>query len=40
MLTDVMHDALATTGERRRKSVRGCVVSPDLAVLNLVIVKK
>jgi small subunit ribosomal protein S6e len=28
------------TGERRRKSVRGCIVSPDLAVLNLVIVKK
>jgi len=27
-------------GERRRKSVRGCIVSPDLAVLNLVIVKK
>ncbi|KAG6384872.1 hypothetical protein SASPL_153691 [Salvia splendens] len=28
------------TGERRRKSVRGCIVSPDLSVLNLVIVKK
>eukprot|EP00201_Polytomella_parva_P008729 CAMPEP_0175051170 /NCGR_PEP_ID=MMETSP0052_2-20121109/7647_1 /TAXON_ID=51329 ORGANISM="Polytomella parva, Strain SAG 63-3" /NCGR_SAMPLE_ID=MMETSP0052_2 /ASSEMBLY_ACC=CAM_ASM_000194 /LENGTH=200 /DNA_ID=CAMNT_0016315417 /DNA_START=72 /DNA_END=670 /DNA_ORIENTATION=+ len=27
-------------GERRRKSVRGCIVSSDLAVLNLVIVKK
>ncbi|URE08959.1 40S ribosomal protein S6 [Musa troglodytarum] len=27
-------------GERRRKSVRGCIVSPDLSVLNLVIVKK
>lgn len=27
-------------GERRRKGVRGCIVSPDLAVLNLVIVKK
>uniref|UniRef100_A0A7N0UYJ1 40S ribosomal protein S6 n=1 Tax=Kalanchoe fedtschenkoi TaxID=63787 RepID=A0A7N0UYJ1_KALFE len=27
-------------GERRRKSVRGCVVSQDLSVLNLVIVKK
>lgn len=26
-------------GERRRKSVRGCVVAQDLAVLNLVIVK-
>ncbi|RZR84257.1 hypothetical protein BHM03_00011028 [Ensete ventricosum] len=25
---------------RRRKSVRGCIVSPDLSVLNLVIVKK
>lgn len=28
------------SGERRRKSVRGCIVSPDLSVLNLVIVKK
>lgn len=28
------------SGERRRKSVRGCVVSQDLSVLNLVIVKK
>jgi len=28
------------TGERKRKSVRGCIVGPDLAVLNLVIVKK
>jgi small subunit ribosomal protein S6e len=27
-------------GERRRKSVRGCIVSPDLAVINLVITKK
>ena len=27
-------------GERRRKPVRGCIVSPDLSVLNLVIVKK
>ncbi|XP_058085278.1 small ribosomal subunit protein eS6-like [Magnolia sinica] len=27
-------------GERRRKSVRGCIVSQDLSVLNLVIVKK
>lgn len=27
-------------GERRRKSVRGCIVSPDLSVLNLVVVKK
>ncbi|RZC19825.1 40S ribosomal protein S6, partial [Glycine soja] len=27
-------------GERRRKSVPGCIVSPDLSVLNLVIVKK
>jgi len=26
-------------GERRRKSVRGCVVSPDLSTLNLTIVK-
>lgn len=27
-------------GERKRKSVRGCIVASDLAVLNLVIVKK
>ncbi|CAG9464281.1 unnamed protein product [Pedinophyceae sp. YPF-701] len=27
-------------GERRRKSVRGCIVSSDLSVLNLVIVKQ
>ena len=27
-------------GERRRKSVRGCVVSPDIGTLNLVIVKQ
>merc|ERR1719343_467691 len=28
------------SGERRRKSVRGCIVSADISVLNLVIVKK
>merc|ERR1719266_2979517 len=28
------------TGCRKRKSVRGCIVGPDLATLNLVIVKK
>merc|ERR1712227_759115 len=28
------------TGTRKRKSVRGCVVGPDLAVLSLVIAKK
>ncbi len=27
-------------GERRRKSVRGCIVSQDLATLNLVVVKQ
>jgi small subunit ribosomal protein S6e len=27
-------------GERRRKSVRGCIVGPDIAVLSLIIVKK
>jgi len=27
-------------GERRRKSVRGCIVGPDIAVLSLVIVKR
>jgi len=28
------------SGERRRKSIRGCIAAPDLAVLSLVIVKK
>ena len=28
------------TGERRRKSVRGCIVGPDLAALALVVVKQ
>merc|ERR1712216_505777 len=28
------------TGERQRKSVRGCIVGSDIAVLNLIIVKK
>lgn len=28
------------TGERARKSVRGCIVGPDIAVLSLVIVKQ
>lgn len=28
------------TGERKRKSVRGCITGTDLAVLNLVITKK
>jgi len=28
------------SGERKRKSVRGCIVDSDLAVLNLVVVKK
>ncbi|KAI8059158.1 ribosomal protein S6e-domain-containing protein [Gongronella butleri] len=28
------------TGERKRKSVRGCIVQSDLAVLSLVVVKK
>jgi len=27
-------------GERRRKSIRGCIVGPDLAVLSLIITKK
>jgi small subunit ribosomal protein S6e len=27
-------------GERKRKSVRGCIVGSDLAVLNLVVVKR
>jgi small subunit ribosomal protein S6e len=28
------------SGERKRKSVRGCIVGPDISVLNLVVVKK
>jgi hypothetical protein len=32
----VSHPAGRRNGERRRKSVRGCIVSPDLSVLNLV----
>lgn len=28
------------TGERKRKSVRGCIVGSDICVLNLVVVKK
>ena len=28
------------TGERRRKSVRGCIVGPDISILNLNIVKQ
>ncbi|ODV94858.1 hypothetical protein PACTADRAFT_50710 [Pachysolen tannophilus NRRL Y-2460] len=28
------------TGERKRKSVRGCIVGPDLAVLSLVVIKQ
>jgi small subunit ribosomal protein S6e len=28
------------TGERKRKSIRGCIVGPDLAVVNLVVLKK
>jgi small subunit ribosomal protein S6e len=28
------------SGERKRKSIRGCIVGPDISVLHLVIVKK
>merc|ERR1719158_250034 len=28
------------TGSRKRKSVRGCIVGPDLATMNLAIVRK
>ena len=27
-------------GERKRKSVRGCIVGPDIAVLNFIVIKK
>ncbi|XP_020964079.1 40S ribosomal protein S6-like, partial [Arachis ipaensis] len=36
--TPCFHGYGRRNGERRRKSVRGCIVSPDLSVLNLVIV--
>jgi small subunit ribosomal protein S6e len=29
-----------TEGERKRKTVRGCIVGPDIRVLSVVIVKK
>lgn len=28
------------TGERKRKTVRGCIVGPDIRVLSVAIVKK
>jgi len=28
------------TGERKRKSIRGCIVGPDLSVVNLVVLRK
>lgn len=28
------------TGERKRKSVRGCIVGPEIGILNLVVVQK
>jgi len=28
------------TGERKRKSVRGCIVGPDIAVLSVIIIKQ
>lgn len=28
------------TGERRRKSIRGCIVGPDISILNLVVIKQ
>ncbi|KAL1102797.1 hypothetical protein V6Z11_D05G390900 [Gossypium hirsutum] len=38
--TPCFHGYGRRNGERRRKSVLGCIVSQDLSVLNLVIVKK
>ncbi|GFQ01161.1 40S ribosomal protein s6 [Phtheirospermum japonicum] len=38
--TPCFHGYRRRNGEHRRKSVRGCIVSQDLSVLNLVIVKK
>lgn len=41
----LLHDGVSCyrsrrAGERKRKSVRGCIVGSDLSVLNLVIIKK
>lgn len=38
--TNSVHFRERRVGERRRKSVRGCIVGPDLAVLNLHVVRK
>jgi len=42
LLLDKNHSCYRTRrrGERKRKSVRGCIVGADLSVLNLVVVKK
>ena len=28
------------TGERKRRSIRGCIVGPDIRMLSLILVKK
>ena len=40
MAKGAVHYRPRRAGERKRKSVRGCIVGPDLATLNLVIAKK
>lgn len=42
LLLDKNHSCYRTRrrGERKRKSVRGCIVSAEISILNLVIVKK
>eukprot|EP00300_Choanocystis_sp_HF-7_P042001 c8775_g1_i1.p1 GENE.c8775_g1_i1~~c8775_g1_i1.p1 ORF type:complete len:329 (+),score=53.99 c8775_g1_i1:43-1029(+) len=42
LLLDDRHPCYRTrrTGERKRKSVRGCIVAQDIAVCNLIVVKK
>ena len=40
MAKGAIHYRPRRVGERKRKSVRGCIVGPDLATLNLVIAKK
>jgi small subunit ribosomal protein S6e len=40
MAKGAIHYRPRRAGERKRKSVRGCIVGPDLATLNLVIAKK
>eukprot|EP01003_Olkasia_polycarbonata_P004431 NODE_353_length_964_cov_662.511475_g307_i0.p1 GENE.NODE_353_length_964_cov_662.511475_g307_i0~~NODE_353_length_964_cov_662.511475_g307_i0.p1 ORF type:complete len:210 (-),score=54.16 NODE_353_length_964_cov_662.511475_g307_i0:222-851(-) len=38
---DIGHQAWRSrTGERRKKSIRGCIVGPDISVLNVIVVQQ